>query len=64
MKGCLKHLVAVVVILGMLADGALGGEVSCQRLGLRVSRVELDAAVKDVVWLPGQVVSGQYKRVW
>ena len=28
----------------------------CQRLGLRVSRVGLDAAVKDIVWLTGQVV--------
>ena len=29
--------------------------VSCQRLGLRASKVGLDAAVKDIVWLTGQV---------
>ena len=51
----------VVFLLGVLAVAvALGSgdetPVSCQRLGLRVARVGLDAAVKDIVWLTGQVV--------
>ena len=49
-----------VLLLGVLAAVAVNGSgeapVSCQQLGLRVSRVELDAAVKDIVWLTGQVV--------
>jgi photosystem II stability/assembly factor-like uncharacterized protein len=51
----------VVVLLGVLAVSVASGSgdetpVSCQRLGLRVARVGLDAAVKDIVWLTGQVV--------
>ena len=51
----------VALMLGVLAVAVASGSgdetsVSCQLLGLRVARVELDAAVKDIVWLTGQVV--------
>ena len=53
------NLLLLAVCLGalVLVDADVEkSAVSCQRLGLRVSRVELDSAVKDIVWLTGQVV--------
>ena len=51
-------LAAIAGSLALVADasGVNGHAVSCQRLGMRVSRVELDGAVKDIVWLTGKVV--------
>ena len=51
-------LAAIAGSLALVADasGVDGRAVSCQRLGMRVSRVGLDGAVKDIVWLTGQVV--------
>jgi len=48
---------AMGILSMVLAEAADGGRaVSCQRLGMRVSRVGLDGTVKDIVWLSGRVV--------
>ena len=55
-------LALLIAVLEVSADRILSSslagasDVSCQELGLRVSRVQLDAPAKDIVWLAGQVV--------